>query len=67
MGLIGALAVIWLVYKIIKEHYDINSPNSKYNRDTRKYLEEQDKKFGREPFVERMKHIVEESNKREGK
>jgi hypothetical protein len=67
MGLLGAFAVIWLIFKIIKEQYDIKNPDSKYNRDARKYLEEQDKRFGREPFEERMKHIVEESNKRQGK
>lgn len=45
MGLLGAIAVIWLVYKIIKEQYDIKNPNSKCNRDTRNYLEEQKKRL----------------------
>lgn len=61
MSLLGIVAVIWLIYSIIKENYEINNPNSKTNRKVREYEREQCKRLGVEPFEERMKHIVDES------
>lgn len=67
MGIIGVIAVVWLIYSIIKEQYEINNRNSKTNRKVREYEEEQCKRLGIEPFEERLKQIVEESKDRQNK